>query len=203
MSSSSDAGPSQEGADYEEDIFKVPLLPGGNSREAIPEDRRGERLPIPEEGEIGWGSAPTFEPWEDMGWEADESQRLRISNNCMTATAMLEMTCVAVMGERTFSTGLHAWTVIIEVGAAPLPSLPSLSSLLSRVHLHLLHLRRVHLFHRLHLPRLVDTPHPTPPEPLPTSPHHHTATADPLPLARRPPLPSPQIPHYTYTPSCS
>ena len=40
-------GDYEGGADYEEDIFKVPLLPGGNSREAIPEDRRGERLPIP------------------------------------------------------------------------------------------------------------------------------------------------------------
>ena len=179
MSATSDVGPSQEGENYEEDIFKVPLLPGGNP------------LPIPEEGEIGWGSAPTFEPWEDTGWEADESQRLRISNNCMTATAMLEMTCVAVMGERTFSTGLHAWTVIIEVGAAPLPSLPSLSSLLSRVHLHLLHLRRVHLFHRLHLPRLVDTPHPTPPEASPhltAPPHRHSRPPPPCPPPP-PPLP--------------
>ena len=194
MSSSSDAGPSQEGADYEEDIFKVPLLPGGNSREAIPEDRRGERLPIPEEGEIGWGSAPTFEPWEDMGWEADESQRLRISNNCMTATVMLEMTCVAVMGERTFSTGLHAWTVIIEVGAAPCPpSPPSPPSSPASTSISP-HLRRVHLFHRLHLPRLVDTPHPTPPEPLP--PHRTTTPPQPTPspLPAAPPSPPPKYP---------
>jgi len=99
----SDVGPSQEGENYEEDIFKVSPSYGGNP------------LPIPEEGEIGWGPTPTFEPWEETGWEADASQRLRISNNHQTATAMLEMTCVAVMGERTFSTGLHAWTVIIEV----------------------------------------------------------------------------------------
>ena len=110
----SDVGPSQEGENYEEDIFKVSPSYGGNP------------LPIPEEGEIGWGSTPTFEPWEDTGWEADASQRLRISNNYKTATAMLEMTCVAVMGERTFSTGLHAWTVIIEVsGAAPSPPSPA------------------------------------------------------------------------------
>jgi len=99
----SDVGPSQEGENYEEDIFKNSPSYGGNP------------LPIPEEGEIGWGPTPTFEPWENTGWEADASQRLRVSNNCKTATAMLEMTCVAVMGERTFSTGLHAWTVIIEV----------------------------------------------------------------------------------------
>jgi hypothetical protein len=182
MSATSDVGPSQEGENYEEDIFKVPLLPGGNP------------LPIPEEGEIGWGSAPTFEPWEDTGWEADESQRLRISNNCMTATAMLEMTCVAVMGERTFSTGLHAWTVIIEVGAAPCPpsppsppSSPASTSISS-------HLRRVHLFHRLHLPRLVDTPHPTPPEASPhlTAPPHRQPPPSPLPAP--PPLPSPKSP---------
>jgi len=171
MSATSDVGPSQEGENYEEDIFKVPLLPGGNP------------LPIPEEGEIGWGSAPTFEPWEDTGWEADESQRLRISNNCMTATAMLEMTCVAVMGERTFSTGLHAWTVIIEVGAASLPALASLSSLLSRVHLHL----------------LPSSPRAPLPSPAPAPPRRHPA---PHPARASPHLTAPPHRHSRPPPPC-
>lgn len=99
----SDAVSSQEEEWHDEDLFKVSPSYGGNP------------LPMPEEGEIGWGPTPTFEPWEDTGWEADDSQRLRISNNCKTATAVLEMTCVAVLGECSFSSGLHAWTVIIEV----------------------------------------------------------------------------------------
>lgn len=99
----SDAVSSQEEEWHDEDLFKVSPSYGGNP------------LPMPEEGEIGWGPTPTFEPLEDTGWEADPSQRLRISNNCKTATAVLEMTCVAVLGERSFSSGLHAWTVIIEV----------------------------------------------------------------------------------------
>jgi len=74
-----------------------------------------EDTPTPEEGEIGWGPSPTFEPWEDTGWEPDSSQRLRISNNSKTATALLEMTRVAVLGKRIFSSGLHAWTVTIDV----------------------------------------------------------------------------------------
>ena len=181
----SDVGPSQEGENYEEDIFKVSPSYGGNP------------LPIPEEGEIGWGSTPTFEPWEDTGWEADASQRLRISNNYKTATAMLEMTCVAVMGERTFSTGLHAWTVIIEVCTRPPPPLPPLL-----LDLHLLHLRQVYLLHHLHRLRLVDHPAPHPARSL--SPSRRTSAAPPhrqptpLPLAR-----PPQPPQTTLTPTLS
>ena len=101
-----DAGPSHEG--QEEDHFEEVTDARLRSYDGLP-------LTIPEvEGEIGWGATPTFEPWQDTGWEADE--RLRISNGGKTATAMLEMTCVAAMGESTFSAGLHAWTVIIEVG---------------------------------------------------------------------------------------
>ena len=106
-----DPGPSHEGqeGDHNEKVTDARL----RSYDGLP-------LTIPEvEGEIGWGATPMiatplFEPWQDAGWEADE--RLRISNGGKTATAMLEMTCVAAMGESTFSAGLHAWTVIIEVG---------------------------------------------------------------------------------------
>ena len=159
----SDVGPSQEGENYEEDIFKNSPSYGGNP------------LPIPEEGEIGWGPTPTFEPWENTGWEADASQRLRVSNNCKTATAMLEMTCVAVMGERTFSTGLHAWTVIIEVCSHPPPPLPPL----------LLDLHLLHLLHQVHLPPPAPTPPRRPPRTSPRPkasphlaipPHRHTGS---------------------------
>ena len=106
-----DPGPSHEGQEGEhyEKVTDARL----RSYDGLP-------LTIPEvEGEIGWVATPMiatplFEPWQDAGWEADE--RLRISNGGKTATAMLEMTCVAAMGESTFSAGLHAWTVIIEVG---------------------------------------------------------------------------------------
>ena len=102
-----DPGPSHEG--QEGDHF-------GEVTDARLRSYDGLPLTIPEvEGEIGWGATPMFEPWQDTGWEADE--RLRISNGGKTATAMLEMTCVAAMGESTFSAGLHAWTVIIEVGS--------------------------------------------------------------------------------------
>ena len=102
-----DPGPSHEGqaGDHFGEVTDARL----RSYDGLP-------LTIPEvEGEIGWGATPMFEPWQDTGWEADE--RLRISNGGKTATAMLEMTCVAAMGESTFSAGLHAWTVIIEVGS--------------------------------------------------------------------------------------
>ena len=178
----SDVGPSQEGENYEEDIFKVSPSYGGNP------------LPIPEEGEIGWGSTPTFEPWEETGWEADASQRLRISNNHQTATAMLEMTCVAVMGERTFSTGLHAWTVIIEVSAAP-PSLPPLPPLP-------LPPPPPPPSPRAPLPPPAPAPPRRPPrtsprpKPLPTSPHRRRTGSQPSPLPPSPP-PHPTPPHPT------
>ena len=68
----------------------------------------------PEEGDLAWGHAKTFEPWMDLGWQEDPRQRLRLTNDGRTATAVLEMTCIAVLGEHIFSGSLHAWTVIIE-----------------------------------------------------------------------------------------
>ena len=107
-----DEGRSQEvqGAEESEEdgLFTVSPSYGGNP------------LPYPQEGEIGSGATPTFEPWEDTGWEADEGT-IGISNNRRTATALLEMNCVAVTGESTFSSGRHAWTVIIEVRGEPYP----------------------------------------------------------------------------------
>ena len=54
-----DEGRSQEGqgaGESEEDgLFTVSPSYGGNP------------LPYPQEGEIGSGATPTFEPWEDMG----------------------------------------------------------------------------------------------------------------------------------------
>jgi hypothetical protein len=75
----------------------------------------GSSLRTPEEGEIGWGPTQTFEPWGESGWHEDPTRRVRISNDGKTATAVFEMTCVAVLGERTLAKSLHAWTVIIEV----------------------------------------------------------------------------------------
>jgi hypothetical protein len=108
-----DEGRSHEGqgagGGEEDSLFKVTPSYGVNP------------LPFPQEGEIGSGATPTFEPWEETGWQEDEGT-VGMSNNRRTATALLEMNCVAVMGESTFSSGRHAWTVIIEVRANPNPN---------------------------------------------------------------------------------
>ena len=99
--SSSDVSDTQMSAVRSDDSATSPAYGSGNMR-------------APEEGEFGLGSMQTFEPWEDSGWAQDPTRRIRISNEGKTATAVLEMTCVAVLGERILESSLHAWTVIIE-----------------------------------------------------------------------------------------